>query len=80
METPDWIIEHARLCLHSSLVPTGDKEGGSLSAQPQYTYNLTDLRFTHPNKAKDGDCGKRCRLLELGECTVREPFPESHDH
>ncbi len=80
MKQPAWILEHARLCLHSSLVPTGDKEGGSLSAQPQYTCNLTDLRFTHPNKAKDGDCGKLCRLYCSGECAVREVFPESHDH
>ena len=79
MKHPEWILEHARVCLHSSLVPGSDSQEGPLHAQPHYTCNLTDPHFTHPNKARPSDCGNRCRLLDGGECSAREVFPEHLD-
>jgi hypothetical protein len=87
MKTPLWIIDHARNCRHSSLAPSSPnrvaaeiKGKSDLHAQPQYTCNLTDKRFTDPNHQQAGELGQLCTLYGMGSCAIRECFPDGLDH
>ena len=68
MKHPDWILAHARLCLHSTLC-CGKEAGDKLD--PDYVCDRT--RFYHDGK------GPVCTLLTAQECPHRELFPEDRD-
>jgi hypothetical protein len=78
MKTPVFELDYARNCKHSTIQVRTVKATDPLPAEPDFTCNLTDKHYTDPNAAKDGDCGKRCRLLTHGTCNVREEFPERY--
>lgn len=91
VKTPEFELERARSCLHSTIncgvKPLNLKQGQTvetwpepLPSEPDYTCNLTDPTFTHPNTAPENATGQPCRLLTHGVCTVREQFPAMWDH